>query len=102
MRSSCPKLCEELSGWRGCGLCFLLRFLWLWSTTEGSFVNCASEIHMQKRIRIGWGFFLLLNQGIAVYCSTHINAQRLLSPTDDLAMKRIKQLNHLCLGKEAT
>lgn len=100
MRSSRPKLYEELSGWRGCGLCFLLRFLWLWSTTEGSSVNCASEIHMQKRIRIF--FFFLFNQGIVVYCSTHINAQRLLSPTDDLAMKRIKQLNHLCLGKEAT
>lgn len=103
MRGHGKGLCEELSSCRSCSLCCLLKSSGFGPPlnffSQMCFRNMYTEKDLKKK-KPQWTkskkLFLLFDQGIAVYCSIHFNAQRLLSPTDELAMKRIKQPNHLC------
>lgn len=95
-RISWPENHRKMGNWRGS----FLGSSWLWSTTEGSTVGYDSEMSTKKRIKMK-EIVLLFEQEIAVYCCIHLNAQWQLLPTDDLAMKRIKQPNHLPLGKKS-
>jgi len=46
--------------------------------------------------------FLLFDQGIAVYCDSHLNAQNYYPQQIRKAMKKIKQPDHLRLCKKET
>lgn len=98
-----PKTMERWVVGEALSFASMLASSWLWSTTEGSSVGYDSDVSTKKKKIIKTKeIVLLFEQEIAVYCCAHLNAQWQLLPTDDLAMKRIKQPNHLPLGKKAT